>query len=367
MRERGTVQRDKLKTLLIPGTLTIRQAVQKLNEAGEKILFVVEENGRLLGTVTDGDIRRAIIHGVDFDKGVQEVMQAHCTTISRTHPSLFETAREVMVRKKVGQIPVLDERDRIVDIIAWTDVLEEKETVRPRAEHANHVIIMAGGRGTRMDPFTKILPKPLIPVGNKPVVEIIMDRFSRSGFRHFLYTINYKKEYMKLYLREKSSAYEIEWIEEEDFLGTAGSLSLLEGRFTESLFVTNCDTLLDVNFEEILKWHRDQGAALTVIGCHNEVKIPFGVIQMNNGTLERLSEKPVHDVIINTGVYVMEPHVISYIPKETAFDMNQLISRVAAKEKVSVFPIYGGWLDIGKWDEYRKSVRVFEALDGGYY
>ncbi len=361
------MEKEKLKALLIPGTLTIRQGVQKLNEAGEKILFVVEESGRLLGTVTDGDIRRAILHGMDFDRGIQEVMQTRCTTIERSHPSLLESAREAMIKKKVAQIPVLDESGRIADIISWTDVLEDKEALPTHAEHPNHVVIMAGGRGTRMDPFTKILPKPLIPVGNKPVVEIIMDRFFRYGFHRFLYTINYKKEYMKLYLREKSSAYEIEWIEEEDFLGTAGSLSLLDGRFNETVFVTNCDTLLDVNFEEILKWHREHEAALTVIGCHNEVKIPFGVIQMQNGRLDRLSEKPVHDVIINTGVYVMEPRVISYIPKETPFDMNQLISRVSAKEKVSVFPIYGGWLDIGKWDEYRKSVRVFEGLDGGYF
>lgn len=357
------LQREKLAALLIQGSISIRQAVQKLNDTGEKILFVVEESGRLVGTVTDGDIRRGIIQGIDFDSSIRRVMQTHYAVLSRANPELAETAREIMLQKKVAQIPVLNEKGVIVDIILWTDVLKEKEVVVVPQEHANLVVVMAGGRGTRLDPFTKILPKPLIPVGNKPLVEIIMDRFSRYGFRRFVYTLNYKKEYMKLYLNEKSSCYGIGWVEEEEFLGTAGSLLLLRDRLTDTFFVTNCDTLLEVNFEEILKWHKDHKAAVTVIGCHNEVKIPFGVIQMNNGMLERLSEKPVHDVIINTGVYVMEPGVIDYIRKRETLDMNVLIERVAQRETVSVYPIYGGWLDIGKWEEYQKNIRKIAEFD----
>lgn len=357
------IKREKLPDLLIPGSITIRQAVQKLNDTGEKILFVVEGTGRLVGTVTDGDIRRGIIQGIDFDISVQRVMQTRYAVLSQANPELAQAAREIMLKKKVEQIPVLDEKGVIVDIIRWMDVLGEKEVTVPSQEHGNLVVVMAGGRGTRLDPFTKILPKPLIPIGNKPIVEIIMDRFSRYGFRRFLYTLNYKKEYMKLYLSEKISCYGIDWVEEEEFLGTAGSLSLLQDRLTDTFFVTNCDTLLDVNFEEVLKWHKDHGAAVTVIGCRNEVKIPFGVIQMQNGKMEKLSEKPVHDVIINTGVYVMEPRVIDHIGKRETLDMNVLIERVAQREMVSVYPIYGGWLDIGKWEEYQKNIKKIAEFD----
>src|SRR3989304_82097 len=210
----------KLKSLLIPDSTSIKQAMQKLNNTSVQILFVIDKDDKLLGTVTDGDIRRGLINGVEFsDK-----------------------------------------------------------------------------------------------------------------------------------------------IEEDDFMGTAGSLILLKNKIKETFFVVNCDSILDVNFQEILDWHREHEAAMTIVGGHNEVKIPFGVLHLSNGRLEKILEKPVHDVIINTGVYIMEPHIISYISEGSQIDMNELIDIVAKKEKISVFPIYGGWFDIGQWDEYKKSIEKLEGI-----
>lgn len=350
------MEKDKLKSMMVFQDMTIKQAMQKLNETAERILFVVDERNRLLGTVTDGDIRRSIIEGRQFSERIEAVMHRDYTAAKSGMVEMEEHVKKLMVKTEIEQIPVLNDDGMIEDVILWTDLLEEQKRIIPKKQHENQVVIMAGGKGTRLDPFTRILPKPLIPIGNKPVIEVIMERFYQYGLYRFIYTLNYKKEYLKLFLKENTFPYTIEWVEEDDYLGTAGGLALLKGMITDTFFVTNCDSLLEVDLEKILSWHKENGSALTVIGCHNEVKIPFGVLEILNGRLETILEKPTHDIIINTGVYVMEPHVISYIPKGSPFDMNELINLVARQEKVTVYPIYGGWMDIGQWEGYSKSI-----------
>ena len=347
----------KLKSLLVKGNITIKQAMQRLNETAEKIIFVADEKDRLVGTITDGDLRRGIIKGLKVTESIESIVNKNPLTVKTKTPGLEERIKEIMIRKKIDHIPVLDEDGRVVDVAFWVDVIKEKIETQPAALRDNKVVIMAGGKGTRLDPFTKVFPKPLIPIGNKPIIEIIMERFFYSGFHHFIYTLNYKKEYLKLFLKENRFPYGIDWVEEEDFMGTAGGLSLLARKLKQTFFVTNCDSLLDIDFDKLLDWHREQKTVITVVGCHREVKIPFGVLDLSDGRLKRISEKPVHDVIINTGVYVMEPHVFSYIPRKTRMDMNELIATVMEKEKVSVYPVYGGWLDIGQWEEYRETVK----------
>jgi len=358
------MEREELKALLVGVDMTIKQAVQRLDETGKKILFVTAEDDVLTGTVTDGDIRRGLIEGLDFSDRIEKVMSRSFTAVYSDEAALSEKVRRLMIEKRIGQIPLTDREGRIVDVVLWADVMEGSGFREPRESLPNHVVIMAGGKGTRLDPFTRVLPKPLIPIGNRPVIELIMERFYQSGFYRFIYTLNYKKEYLKLYLKENSFPYVFEWVEEEGFLGTAGSLSLLRDKVTETFFVTNCDSLMDLNFADVLRWHKEYKASITVIGCHNEVKIPFGVLEANDGRLVRMYEKPVHDVIINTGVYVLEPHVLSYIPEGEKMDMNELIESVCGRENVSVYPIYNGWLDIGQWEEYRKSVERLGCLEG---
>ena len=356
------MDKAKLGSLLISTDKTIKQAMQKLNETAEKILFVVNEESKLLGTVTDGDIRRGIIEGLKVNEHVEKVMHEDFTAVVLNHSDSAENIRELMIENKFEQIPVLDERGVIVDVILWTDILDGKGPIKQRHPLPNPVVIMAGGRGTRLDPFTRILPKPLIPIGNKPVIEIIMERFYQYGFHKFIYTLNYKKGYLKLFLQENSFPYQIDFAEEDQFLGTAGGLALLRDKIHETFYVTNCDSILQIDFEKALNWHQEHRAAITIIGCQNEVKIPFGVLELSNGKLDRILEKPVHDVIINTGVYIMEPRVFSYIPSGHPMDMDELINRVAKKETISVYPIYGGWFDIGQWEEYGKVLEKMQSL-----
>lgn len=351
------MDRQQIKQLLITSDMSIKDAMKKLNDTAEKILFVVDENEILLGTVSDGDIRRGIIDGLDFVEEVRMIMNKNFVSIMPNTTDIEKYARELMHINEIMQIPVIDKNGKIEDIILWLDLIDEKKTILPVKLHPNKVVIMAGGQGIRLDPFTKILPKPLIPIGQKAIIEHIMERFYKSGFHNFLYTLNYKKEYIKLFLKENVYPYTIDWVEEDNYLGTAGGLSLLKEIIADTFFVTNCDSLLDINFENVLDWHKEHEALITIVGCYNELKVPFGVLECANSKLDRMLEKPIHDMIINTGVYVMEPQVINRIPENQVFNMNELIDRASREEKISVFAISHGWLDVGQWDEYRKALK----------
>src|SRR3989338_1410367 len=352
----------KLKSLLIPTGTTIKQTMQKLTETSEKILFVIDFNEKLLGTVTDGDIRIGLINGIEFSEKVEIIMHREFVSVKQDTVNMEELVKELMLETKIEQIPILNNDGVIVDVIIWTDILDEKKHQKPAKFFDNQIVIMAGGKGTRLDPFTRILPKPLIPIVNKPLIELIMERFYQNVFSNFIFTLNYKKEYIKLFLKENKLPYSIDWVEEEDFLGTAGSLILLKDKITDTFIVTNCDTLLELEFADVMKWHKEHKAVMTLIGCHNEYQIPFGVLQMSNGKLDKIIEKPVHDVIINTGVYVMEPSVLSYIEEGKPINMDELIDILLEKENLTIYPIYDGWLDIGQWEEYKKSLEKLGSL-----
>lgn len=357
------MEKENIKSLLVYSDFTLKQAMQKLSDTAERILFVVDSDNKLLGTVTDGDIRRGIIDGLKFNDEIGHIMHRGCITAKVNTPQMDRYIKKLMLKNKIEQIPIVDDENKVVDVVLWTDLLQTKKNARSKHLYPNYVVVMAGGKGTRLDPFTRIFPKPLVPVGNKPVIEIIMDRFYHSGFYNFIYTLNYRKEYIKIFLKENSFPYKINYVEENNFLGTAGSLALLKDKLDDTFFVSNCDSLLEVDFEDILKWHKEEKSAVTIIGCYNEVKIPFGVLELNHGRLDKILEKPMHEVIINTGVYVMEPSVISYIPKGKSIDMNQLIEKVAKKNKIGVYPIHTGWFDIGQWREYEKSVGKLENYE----
>lgn len=350
------MEREKLRVLFISPKTSIKEAMHKLNVTAKKILFVTDREERLLGTITDGDIRRALVQGIRFTDEVEKIMQQQFIKIDESRSDKKEYAKALILKKGIEQIPILDQNGIIKDAIFWTEILE-KEPSRITERFSNFVVIMAGGEGKRLDPFTKILPKPLIPVGEKTIIGLIMEKFSKYGFYRFLYTLNYKKEYLKAFFQENNFPYEIDWVEENDFLGTAGSLSLLKDRLNEPFFVTNCDSLLDIDYRVVLKWHKEYGAAVTIIGCYNEFKIPFGVLEISEGRLQRIMEKPTHDLLINTGIYMMEPGVLSYLSVDRKTDMDELLNLVSQREKVAVFPVFGGWFDIGQWEEYRKTLR----------
>jgi len=336
--------------------------MQKLNDTAEQILFVTDEDNKLLGTVTDGDIRRGLINGFKFSDKVEKVMSIQFTSFFCDEADKKEEAERIMLRDKIEQIPILDNKKSVVDVILWTDIFGEEKDLENKQFFTNPVVIMAGGKGTRLDPFTKILPKPLIPIGDKPIIEIIMEKFFRQGFQNFIFTLNYKREYIKMFLKETSFPYNIDWVEEDDFMGTAGSLSLLKDKINEPFIVLNCDMILNADYADIIKWHKENNNIVTLIGCHKEVKVPYGILELNDGILKSFVEKPNYDVIINTGVYILEPEIIDMIPYNKSIDMNTLIDEVSKKGKVSVYPVHEGWIDIGQWEEYKNGLKEIEGI-----
>ncbi|MFQ5354773.1 MAG: sugar phosphate nucleotidyltransferase, partial [Thermodesulfobacteriota bacterium] len=317
---------EKIKSLSVPVDISLKDAIKNLNNTAEQILFVVDKRRRLKGTVTDGDIRRALINGRKFTTTMKEIMREDFVSIFSDKPGYKEKARALMDRHMVAHIPVLDRKGVIVNVCSLVDCLggEETRTGAEKIRLHNPVVIMAGGMGSRLDPFTRILPKPLIPVGDKPVVEHIMNRFHRNGFHRFVLVVNYKKEIIKMYFSEADLPYEVQCMEEEDYYGTAGGLTLLKERIKESFIVTNCDTILE-NSYDFLAWHKERKNLLTIVGSPKEFVIPYGVLSLNNGTFQGIDEKPSVDLFINTGSYVFEPDVFDFIKDREHMDMDNLI------------------------------------------
>lgn len=361
------MDKNKIKSLSIFSNTDVKHAMQKLNETAEKILFVVNENNVLIGTVTDGDIRRGIIKGIQLNGTVQEIMNKKFIFVESGIANLQKQAIDLMQKYHIGHIPIIDSAGAIEDIALWTDYLTVSNGHKKKSVDIskNSVVIMAGGQGTRLDPFTKILPKPLIPFHDKPIIEHVMNRFYGNGFSKFILVLNYKKEMIKMYLAENRLPYEIEFIEEENYYGTAGGLFLLRETLRDTFIVTNCDTILEGNYMDFFTWHRERGNLLTIIGSHKEMTIPYGVLSMNDGFLVDIDEKPKMDLFINTGTYVLEPEIFSSIERDKFIDMDKLIKNIKAEQKkVGVYPHWGGWFDIGQWDEYRRSLKkIGEQID----
>lgn len=355
------MEKEKVKSLLISPLTTVKEAIRRLNETGQRILFITDEREHLLGTLTDGDIRSCIIDGYMLTSPVEAVMKKKFISLPVNATDLQGKARRLMQQHQIEQVPIVDETGEIIDVLLWLDFLGDDKTspVQSSVKMDNPVVIMAGGKGTRLDPFTKILPKPLIPIGDKPIVENIMDRFYHNGFSQFILIVNYKKEMIKAYFSENTLPYDISFVEEDEFYGTAGGIFLLRDIIKKSFIVTNCDTILEGNYHDFYQWHRDHDNVMTIIGSHKEIVVPYGVLCMNNGVFDKIDEKPKLDLFINTGTYIFEPSVFEFIKDRRHLDMDKLIREIQAahSSRVGVYPHWGGWFDIGQWDEYRKSLK----------
>jgi dTDP-glucose pyrophosphorylase/predicted transcriptional regulator len=359
------MEKEKLTKLLVSTKTTLKQTMRKMNETAEKILFVTDQNKKLLGTITDGDIRRGIIKGVSLSSPAKRIMRTKFISLDAKCGDLLGGAKRLMKKHTIEHIPVLDDSGKIIDFISWLECLSSKvEHRKPPKKMDNPVVIMAGGKGTRLAPFTKILPKPLIPVGEKTIIEHIMEKFYKNGFYNFKIILNYKKEMIKAYLTENNLPYQIEFIEEESFQGTAGGLSLLNSHLKKTFFVTNCDTILDGDYFDFFQWHKERKNLVTIIGSHKEFILPYGVLVMKNENLHKINEKPFFDLFINSGTYIFEPEGLDAIGENRFLNMDVLIEKLMKRDKscVGVYPHFGNWFDIGQWDEYRKTMKHFGDL-----
>ncbi len=348
---------ETINNLTIPLEIPLKDAMKKINSNREKILFAVDLYHHLKGSITDGDIRRALLKGMGFDCPVGEFMHKTPKVIYSHENNIRQKARKIIQEEKINAIPIVDHEMKIVDIISWHDFFGESTThVSSQKKISTPVVIMAGGRGERLDPITKILPKALVPLGEEPLIEKIMQNFYKQGFINFTLILNYKKEMIKMYLRENNFPFNLRWVEESDYLGTAGGLGLLKGQLNETFIVCNCDTLIETNFTNILDWHRQENALMSLIGCHKEIVIPFGTVEMTDGRLKVFNEKPKFDFVVNTGAYIMEPEVLNWISEDEVLDMNHFIEKVGYHGKITVYPLTEGWYDFGQWPEYQDSL-----------
>jgi len=339
----------KLIDLIIDEHISVKEAIKKLDDTARKIL-IVTSGMKLKGTVTDGDIRRWILKNGDLQSDVAFIMNA---TPKFVREKDREKAKLILREKMIEALPVINEKDEVIDIIFWNDNFEHKLNHYNKLD--NMVVIMAGGKGTRLEPYTKIIPKPLIPIGDQTIIERIINRFTEYGCEKFYLTVNYKKSMIKAYFNElEEKKYEVNYVEEEKPLGTAGSLSLLEGQLKDTFFVSNCDILIDGNYSEMLLHHKENKNKITMITSLKQYAIPYGVVEINDSSeVRQLVEKPEYDLLVNTGMYILEPETLADIPKDTFFHITELINLYIKKgEKIGVYPVSdNAWLDMGQMKE----------------
>ncbi len=340
---------DNMLQFLGKETLTVSQAMQQIDRNTCGILFLVDESRKLLGCITDGDIRRYLLAGGKMDGSAMAA--------ANRHPRVATTGEEARLlyhRKNFIVIPIVNENGIVTDLYNG-----ESGESNQRKRNALHVpvVINAGGKGTRLDPYTRVLPKPLIPVGDLPIIELIMQEYQSYACSDFHIIVNYKRELMKAYFADNERRYNIAWYDEEKPLGTGGGLSLLKGKLDSTFFFANCDALLTANYESMLRFHRENGNVITMICAYKNMNIPYGVVEMGpNGSIESMKEKPLVSFLTNTGIYIVEPEVIDDIGKDEAIGFPDIVEREKQMgKKVAVFPVSeNDWMDMGQISELEK-------------
>lgn len=355
------VRNPEIDKLLIHRSTDLKTTLKRLDDGAEKILVVVDDDERLFGVVTDGDIRRWILATGELSGKVDAFCNRNPIAVLSDY--ILADIKELMLTKTIEAIPVIDSQRRVKDVLLWKSVFNGSASKRI-ARIDVPVVIMAGGMGTRLDPFTRILPKPLIPIHDKPVIEIIIDKFRKFGLNKFFLSVNHKSRMIKAYFEEVEHNYTIEYIEEAMPLGTAGSLKYLEGKIKGPFFVSNCDIFIEEDYAKILKHHREKKSDLTVVSSVKHYHIPYGICEIENGgALTEIREKPEFDFLVNTGMYIINSEVLALIPDNIVFHITDLIRALKqANRNIGVFPVSEkSWIDVGDWNEYKKTI---ESMNG---
>lgn len=347
----------KVQARTIQCDTTVIQSLKRMDEIKVKMLFVFEgDNFRSILTI--GDIQRAIIKGVDMNQPVKSILDLNKKFASPTDTR--ESIREKMMTLRAECMPVVDEDGNLVDVYFWKDMFKHTEAQK-REKIELPVVIMAGGKGTRLKPITNVIPKPLVPVGDKTILEVIMDQFEEIGCKKFYMSVNYKADMMEFYLSQLDHKYDIEFFMEDKPLGTIGSVSLLKGKINTPFFVSNCDSINEQDYRDVYDYHINNSNDMTIVTMVKSFKIPYGVIETGeDGLLVSLKEKPEHTYMVNTGVYILNPDLIYEIPEGEFFHITHLMEKVKARGgRVGCFPVSeDAWKDMGEWPEYLKMIKV---------
>jgi dTDP-glucose pyrophosphorylase len=353
--------RTDIQALLISTNVSVKLAMSQLGNTLKRILFVVDENSALVGSLVDGDIRRWILAEGSLEAPVKELCNKKAYYVTPQYD--LNEIKTVMVDRKILCVPVLNRKRQIVELIFWENLFSNDIIRKPLHPINLPVVIMAGGKGTRLDPFTRILPKPLIPIGEKTVIELIIESFLQHAVKSFYITVNYKSKIIKSYFEELKPPYTITYIDEEIPLGTAGSLKYIEGKVNTPFIVTNCDIIIKTDYAELVDFHSENQNDITLVASLKNYNIPYGVCEIENGgILKKIIEKPEYSFLVNAGMYILNPDTLSYVPCNEMFHITQLIDAVRqAGGKIGVFPVgENAWLDIGELAEYKKTLKKFE-------
>ena len=338
---------------------TIIQTMKLMDDGFTKSLIVFDK-GFFLGIITNGDLQRAIIAKVPFDTPILKVVDNK----TKRYASVSDDREKIkmwMLEKRAEFMPILDDEDNLADVIFWNDLFSEEKIEDNRPKIDLPVVIMAGGKGTRLKPITNVLPKPLVPVGDKTILEVILDQFEGIGCHKFYMSVNYKADMMKYYLSQLDHQYDIEFFQEDKPLGTIGSVSLLKGKITTPFFVSNCDSINEQDYRDVYDYHVCNHNDLTIVTMVKSFKIPYGVIETGeDGLMTALSEKPELTYQVNTGVYILNPSSIEEIPEGEFFHITHLMEKIKARGgRVGCFPVSEhAWKDMGEWPEYLKMIDV---------
>ena len=339
---------------LIDEEATMINAMEQLDKTSTKILFVTK-SGNFVAALTDGDIRRWILKKGNLDAKVKNIANYNPKFLYEVEKN---KSKEFMKMHSIEALPIVDDNMNILTVILWND-----EEVELKRNLEVPVVIMAGGLGKRLYPYTKILPKPLIPIGEIPIVEHIINRFYRHGSDQFYLVVNHKKNMIKAYFNEIEKAYKVDYVDEDKPLGTGGGLSLLKGKIDSTFILSNCDILIEEDYEKIYNYHKKENNLITMVCSLKNIKIPYGVIEISEtGEIESMKEKPELSFFTNTGMYIVEPKIIEELEEDKPIGFPDIIEQYKAKgEKIGVYPISeNSWMDMGQIDEMEEMRRRLE-------
>lgn len=346
-----------IQDIIINEEISIRQAAKVLDKTAKQVLLITEDN-KLKAVLTDGDIRRWILKSGDLSAPVKEIANYSPKYITETERY---KAKRLMKKYSISSIPVVSIEGEVKSIIFWNDL--DMSSVEKKPSLDIPVVIMAGGLGTRLYPYTKILPKPLIPIGDIPIVERIINRFKGFGCNEYYLTVNYKKNMIKAYFEEVVKNYNIYYIEEDKPLGTGGSLYFLKDKIKSTFFVSNCDILIDSDYEAMYDYHKKNKNFITMVCAVKNMVIPYGVVNLNNeGNIQSMVEKPEYSFLTNTGMYIIEPEALQLIKEDTFIHLPDIAKECMDKGmKVGVYPITErAWMDMGQPDEMQEMMKRLE-------
>ncbi len=335
---------EKIDKISVSATSTLLESLRVINDGALQIVLVLDAKGKLLGTVTDGDIRRGLLKGLQMSDSVLTIMNESPRTASET-----DDPRKVMrdlLPEMIHSVPVVDADNTVIGLLTDADLITPGEISTP-------VVLMAGGKGVRLYPLTKDVPKPMLKIGDMPILEIILRKLKSQGFKNIFISVNYLGNVIEEHVKDGAwLGLNVTYLHESQPLGTAGALGQLNGKLDEPFIVMNSDLLTNCDLSQVIRFHKKTNAKATLGVREYSIQIPYGVVNINGTEVESISEKPLHRSMVSAGIYALDPWALSLVPADEYCDMPTLLDKIKAEgQKVSAFPIHESWLDIGRHDD----------------